>query len=91
MATQVSSKVYVFSDSVPCHGGKCQKHLEAARICENDRIREFVESPEYRPYCDITGKPTDVAWKIFVVKTTMEVLECINNVLVHCKACRTVR
>ena len=49
IADQFTSKVFVLSDSVLCLGGKCQEHPEAAIIWENDRIRDFVPSPEYRP------------------------------------------
>ena len=47
IATQVTSKVHVFSDSVLCLGGKCQEHPEAAKTWENDTIRELVRSPEF--------------------------------------------
>ena len=38
---------------------KCTDHLDAARIWENDRIKDSVESPKDRPYYDTTGKPTE--------------------------------
>ena len=34
----------------------------------NDRIREFVRSPECRPYYDVTGKLLEFVWKIYAVK-----------------------
>ena len=72
IATDSMSKVYVFSDSVLCLGGNCHDHLEAARTWENDRIREFVQTPECRPYYDIAGKRAEIAW---------EILEWIKNML----------
>ena len=55
LAAQFTSTLFVFSDSVQCLGGNCQEHLEAAKTWENDRTREFVQSPEYQAYYDVTG------------------------------------
>ena len=48
---------------------------------EKDRISYFVERPEYRPYYDITGEPVEFALKIYVGKTTIEILECVEKML----------
>ena len=77
IASQFTSKVQVFSDSVL--GGKCQEHLEEAKTWETDRTREVVQSPEDQPYYDVTGTPMESVWKIYVGKTTIEILERIKN------------
>ena len=61
-------KVFVFSDSVLCLGGKCPDHLAAARIWKNDHIKDFVGRPEYRPCYDITGNSVELVWKMYVGK-----------------------
>ena len=48
LAAQFTSTLFAFSDSSQCLGGNCQEHLEAAKTWENDRTREFVQSPEYQ-------------------------------------------
>ena len=58
LPTQFTLKVHVFSDSV-----LCLDNLEAATTWENDRIREFVQGPEYQPYYDITSTPVEFVWK----------------------------
>ena len=50
IAAQFSSHMFFFSDSDQCLVGKREDHLEASKTWENDRIREFVQGPEYRPY-----------------------------------------
>ena len=37
--------------------------------------REFVQSPEYRPYHDIIGKQMEFVCEIYVGETTIEILE----------------
>ena len=60
IATQYTSKVCVCSDSILCLCGNVNIVLEHEKTWENDRIREFVQGPEYQPYYDITGRP--VSW-----------------------------
>ena len=71
--------IHIKSVRIQCLGGKCQDHPLAARTWENDRIREFVQSPEYRPSYDISRKNVDFLVKIHVVKTTVEILERIKT------------
>ena len=63
IAAQFTQKVYVFSDSVLSLGGKRQEHPDAANTRENDRIREFGQSPAYQPCHDITGIVEDLRGK----------------------------
>ena len=79
IAAQFSSNVSVFSDSVLCPGGKCLDHPDAARMKENERIKDFVESPQYRLYYNITGKPVEFVFEIYVGQTTIEILGCIGR------------
>ena len=66
ISVQLKSKVYVLSDSVLCLGGKCPDFLESVRIFGKDQINYFVESPEYRPFYDLTGALVEFVWKNFV-------------------------
>ena len=80
IASQFLSNVYLFSDSILRLGGKCQEHREAARNSwENDRIRDFVQSPEYQPYYDIPGTPVELVWKIHVGKTTIKISRTLKK------------
>ena len=81
LAAQFTSKMHVLSDSVLSLGGTCQEHLEAAKHWGNHRIRIFVRSPEYQPYYDITGIPVECVWKIYVGKTTNEILQRIQTMM----------
>ena len=78
---QFKSNICVFSDSVLCIGGKCPDHPEAARLLRNDRIKHFVESPEYRPIYDLTGELVELVWKIYVERTSTDILEYIQKML----------
>ena len=76
-----NSKLYVFSDSVLCIGGKCPDHSEAARIWETDRIKYFVASLEYRQLYDLASEPVKFEWKIYVARTSIQILEYIREML----------
>ena len=79
IATQYTSKVCVCSDSILCLCGNVKIVLGQEKTWENDRIREFVQGPEYQPYYDITGRPAELVWRIFVEKTTIEIIERIKT------------
>ena len=45
---QFTAKVSVLADSVLRLGGKCPQYRESARFGEQDRISNFISTPEYR-------------------------------------------
>ena len=59
----------VVIDSDAYLGGKCQEHPQTARAWGSDRIREFVQSPEFRPHYDITGKNSEIRVRDLYMKT----------------------
>ena len=81
ISEQFKSNIFVFSDSVLCIGGKCPDHPEAATLLKTDRIKYFVESPEYRPIYDLTGELVEVVWKIYVGRSSTDILEYIQKML----------
>ena len=58
-----TAKVYVFSDSVLCLGGKCLQFSESARVWEQDRISNFISFPEDREFDNLDGEPFVLEWK----------------------------
>ena len=73
--------MFVFSDSVLSLGGRCREHHDASNTWDNGRISEVVQSQDSQPEYVITGTPVEFVWKIYVVKTTAQILERTKTVM----------
>ena len=81
IATQSTSKMSVFSDTVRCLGRLCQDHLEAARTWRKQSHHRIRSTPRIPTLLDFTGKPMEFVRRIHVVKTTTEIIAYINIML----------
>ena len=60
-----TAKVYVFSDSVPCLGGRVAEYPQSVQSCKN-RIELFSQNPQYRGLDNISGEQVVFEWEIFL-------------------------
>ena len=76
-----TAKVYVFSDSVLCLGGKCT----VSRFCLNLGTRQtqyfFFATPEYRVLDNLTGELFVFVWKSFPGHITKQLLQEMQNMI----------
>ena len=74
-----STKVYVFSDSVLCHG-RILQHPDSNEAWKN-RIAGVQSGRSYKDYDGINGEPTEFEWNIFPGFTTLQLCDKINDLL----------
>ena len=60
-----TAKVYVFSDSVLCLGGRVAEYPQSVQSCKN-RIELFSQNPQYRGLDNISGEQVVFEWEIFL-------------------------
>ena len=77
---QCTAKVYVFSDSVLCLGGK-YNILNQQEFGKQDRLCNFVSTPEYRELDNLTGEPFVLEWNIFPGPTTTQLLQEVQKLM----------
>ena len=58
-----NTKVEVFTDSVPCLGGRCQEYSSSVKAL-GKHIEYFVQSNEYRELHDLTNHRVQFDWRI---------------------------
>ena len=75
------TKVYVFSDSVPCLGKMNQN--PKSNIAWEDRLKWFKSSPQYRTLDKIDGEPVEFEWNIFPGFTTLQLSEEVKSLLLR--------
>ena len=75
----LSTKVYVFSDSVLCLG-RILQHPDANEAWKK-RIEWITTSQSYRDYDGINGEPTEFEWNIFPGFTTLQLCDKIKDLL----------
>ena len=73
------AKVYIFSDSVLCHG-KIHQHPESNEAW-NKRIGWITSSQSYRDFDGISGEPTEFEWNIFPGIDTLQLRGKVKNLL----------
>ena len=64
------AKVYVFSDSVLCHG-KVNQNPTSNNVWE-EKLDSFKDSPQHRTLDTIDGGPVEFEWNIFPGFTTLQ-------------------
>ena len=72
-----SKKLFVFSGSVLCLGGRIADYPRS-ETSGKDRVEWFTQSPEYREVVSIDGEPVVFEWKIFPGHTTLQLLQEIQ-------------
>ena len=73
------TKVYVFSDSVLCHG-KVHQHPDANEAWKK-RIEWITTSQSYRDFDGISGEPTEFEWNIFPGFDTLQLCGKVTDLL----------
>ena len=77
VSTWTNARVRVFSDSVICLV-KVSDHSKANRRWENE-VDEFRKSNSYRDILGIDGDPIEFEWNIFHGRTSLEILQTIQE------------
>ena len=75
-----TAKVYVFSDSVLVCGGK-YNILNQQEFGKQDRLCNFVSTPEYRELDNLTREPFVLEWNIFPGPTTTHLLQLFQKLM----------
>ena len=73
------TKVYVFSDSVLCHG-KTHQNPESNEAWKK-RIEWITSSQSYRNFDGINGEPTEFEWNIFPGIDTLQLYDKVKDLL----------
>ena len=71
------TKVYVFSDSVLCHG-KMNENPQSNTVSE-DKLTWFKDSSQYRTLDTIDGEPMEFEWNIFPGSTTLQLIDKVHE------------
>ena len=73
------AKVYVFSDSMLCHG-RDHQHPQSNEAWK-ERIEWIITDKSYRDYDGINGQPTEFDWNIFQGFTTLQLCGKVTDLL----------
>ena len=76
----LTAKVYVFSDSVLCLGGRIADY-QLVVTSWTDTIEWFTDSAPYRELDRKDGEPDVFEWKIFSGHTTLKLLREVKNMM----------
>ena len=69
-----TAKVYVFSDSMLCLGGKIAGYPRSVESWK-DEVDWFAQSPDYRELDGVDGKLVVFKWTVFPGQTTLQLLQ----------------
>ena len=75
-----TAKVYVFSHSLLCLGGRIAGYPRSVASWE-DKIEWFTQSPEYRELGGVDGEPFVIEWTPFPASTTLQLLQEVQRTM----------